>query len=50
MDLEYFSSPASLIASTNMDFEHDKDVRIPTIPGDGTNILRGYGQTKGKNR
>lgn len=25
MDLEYFSSPASLIASMHLDFEHDKD-------------------------
>lgn len=27
MDLEYFSSPASLIASMKIDFEHDKQVR-----------------------
>ena len=28
MDLEYFSSPASLIASMDIDFEHDKEVRF----------------------
>ena len=27
MDLEYFSSPSSLIASMNLEFEHDKQVR-----------------------
>lgn len=26
MDLEYFSSPASLIAALQIDFEHDKEV------------------------
>lgn len=26
MDLEYFSSPASLIAALHIDFEHDKQV------------------------
>lgn len=28
MDLEYFSSPAALIASMNVDFEHDAQVNI----------------------
>lgn len=36
MDLEYFSSPSSLIASMNLEFEHDKQVRY------NRNILRTF--------
>ncbi|VDP17605.1 unnamed protein product, partial [Heligmosomoides polygyrus] len=32
MDLEYFSSPASLIAALQIDFEHDKEVRASYHP------------------
>ncbi|RCN33230.1 hypothetical protein ANCCAN_20942 [Ancylostoma caninum] len=32
MDLEYFSSPASLIAALQIDFEHDKEVRTAHLP------------------
>ncbi|KAK6735804.1 hypothetical protein RB195_018818 [Necator americanus] len=31
MDLEYFSSPASLIAALQIDFEHDKEIRDVSV-------------------